>query len=84
MNITLPKTIRTWVDEQVAAGEYVGPSEYLQKLIRRDRKQQIRRRIKQALMEGLNSGPATLMTQKDWDAIRKETSRRVAVRKRNK
>ena len=84
MNITLPKTIREWVDEQVAAGEYGDPSAYLQELIRRDRKQKIRRRIEQALLEGLNSGPATPMTPKDWDNIRKEARRRVAARKRKK
>ena len=84
MNITLPKTIREWVDEQVSAGEYGDPSEYVQALIRRDRKQKTRRRIEEALLQGLNSGPATPMTQRDWDNIRKEGRRRVAARKRKK
>ena len=84
MNISLSKTMRQWVDEQVATGEYEDSSEYLQELIRRDRKQKIRRRIEEALLEGLNSGPATPMTQKDWDYIRKEARRRVAARKRKK
>jgi antitoxin ParD1/3/4 len=37
MNISLPDTLREFVDQQVAQGSYGTSSEYLRDLIRRDR-----------------------------------------------
>lgn len=55
MNISLPDTLRDFVDERVAGGAYGTSSEYLRELIRRD---QERLRFKALLLEGAES-PAT-------------------------
>ena len=37
MNVSLPETLRRFVDKQVRDGAYAGTSEYVRELIRRDR-----------------------------------------------
>lgn len=36
MNVSLPDSMKTWVEEQVAAGRYSSASDYVRDLIRRD------------------------------------------------
>jgi antitoxin ParD1/3/4 len=55
MNISLPDSMRAFVDHEVAAGEYGTTSAYVQQLIRRD----IRRaEVRQMMLDGLASGSA--------------------------
>ena len=49
MNVSLPEALRSFVDEQVAQGEYGTSSEYVRELIRRD---QERRRFRGLLTDG--------------------------------
>lgn len=55
MNISLPDTLKTFVDEQVAGGAYGTSSEYVRELIRRDRD---RLALRTLLLDGAAS-PAT-------------------------
>jgi antitoxin ParD1/3/4 len=55
MNISLPDSLRRFIDKQVAEGGYGSTSEYVRELIRRD---QDRRRLREALLEGATSAPA--------------------------
>ena len=52
MNISLPDTLREFVDQRVAQGSYGTSSEYLRDLIRRD---QDRLRLRGLLLEGADS-----------------------------
>ena len=53
MNISLPDTLNTFVDQRVRSEGYGTSSEYVRELIRRDRD---RAQLRGALLEGLNSG----------------------------
>jgi antitoxin ParD1/3/4 len=55
MNISLPDTLKSFVDEQVAGRGYGTSSEYVRELIRRD---QDRQRLRQLLLDGASSPPA--------------------------
>ena len=55
MNVSLPDSLKTFVDEQVATRGYRTSSEYLRELIRRDRDRQ---RLRGLLLDGAQSGPA--------------------------
>lgn len=55
MNISLPETLKSFVDKQVSQGGYGTSSEYLRELIRRD---QDRVRLRGLLLEGAESAPA--------------------------
>ncbi|MCH8307938.1 MAG: type II toxin-antitoxin system ParD family antitoxin [Proteobacteria bacterium] len=54
LNISMPKTMREWIDAQIEAGEYVNASDYIRDLIRRDQRQ--RDALRLALIEGEKSG----------------------------
>jgi antitoxin ParD1/3/4 len=56
MNISLPETLKSFVDEQVARGDYGTSSEYVRALIRKD---QDRQRLRQLLLDGAASPAAT-------------------------
>ena len=54
MNISLPITLKSFVDEQVAKRGYGTSSEYVRELIRKD---QDRQHLKALLLEGAASAP---------------------------
>jgi antitoxin ParD1/3/4 len=55
MNISLPDAMKEFVDRQVAARGYGTSSEYVRDLIRQA---QDRERLRELLLDGLESGPA--------------------------
>jgi antitoxin ParD1/3/4 len=55
MNISLPDTLKSFVDEQVSQGSYGTSSEYVRELIRRDRD---RLQLRGLLMACAASAPA--------------------------
>jgi antitoxin ParD1/3/4 len=57
MNISLPDQMKNWVEECVQNGRYSNSSDYVRDLIRRDHMKV--EQLRQALIEGENSGPAT-------------------------
>lgn len=54
MNISLPESLRTYVDEQVTGRGYGTSSEYVRDLIRKD---QDRQRLRALLLDGAVSEP---------------------------
>lgn len=54
MNISLPETLKSFVDEQVSTRGYGTSSEYVRDLIRKD---QDREKLRALLLEGANSEP---------------------------
>ena len=57
MNISLPDQMKNWVEECVQNGRYSNSSDYVRDLIRQDHMKL--NQLRQALIEGENSGPAT-------------------------
>ncbi|WP_448506107.1 type II toxin-antitoxin system ParD family antitoxin [Immundisolibacter sp.] len=55
MNISLPDTLKSFVDEQVNQGCYSTSSEYVRELIRKD---QDRLRLRSLMLAGAASAPA--------------------------
>ena len=82
MNVSLPDEMKAFVEEQVQRGGYSTASEYLRELIRDAQKQAAEERLEKLLLEGLDSGPATPMTKKDWEDLRRELERRRAERRK--
>jgi antitoxin ParD1/3/4 len=71
MNVSLPDSMRDYIDRQVQSGGYGSASEYVRDLIRRDQKRQTQEELENLLLEGLRSGHATDMSDRDWQDIRK-------------
>lgn len=81
MNISLPESMRTYVEEQVASGGYGSASEYFRELVRLDKKRKATERVEAMLLEGLNSGNATSMTDEDWEDVRQAVREKLGKRK---
>ncbi len=61
MNISLPETLKSFVDTQVTDGSYTSSSEYVRELLR---KEQDRVRLREMLLEGA----ASPISETVWDA----------------
>ena len=70
MNVSLPDTLRDYIEQQVRIGGYGSSSEYIRDLIRQDQKQKAQEHLQTLLLEGLDSGEALPMSDQDWTEIR--------------
>lgn len=68
MSISLPETLKEFVDHQVAAGGYGSVSEYIGELIRDDEKRRAEAQLETLLLEGLDSEESELTHQDFVDA----------------
>lgn len=78
MNIALPESLKSFVQERVVDGGYSSVSEYVRELIRADQKRRQEERIDALLLEGLNSGPAVEVTPEYWEAKKRKLAERLA------
>ena len=62
MSFALPEAMRSYVDQRVRSGQYGNTSEYLRELIRRDQEEQAKKRLRELIEEGLNSGIGRALT----------------------
>lgn len=67
MNISLPETLKSFVDEQVAGRGYGTSSEYVRELIRKD---QDRQKLRGLLLDGAASAPASAADEDYFDRLR--------------
>jgi antitoxin ParD1/3/4 len=72
MNISLPDSLKDFVDEQVVKRGYGTSSEYVRELIRGD---QDRLQLHGLLLEGASSKPSKLADAKYFEALRKRVRR---------
>ena len=69
LTISLPDSMQAFVEAEVAGGSYNTLSEYFRTLVREAQKRKEETRLAALLLEGRQSGDATLMTEEDWDDI---------------
>lgn len=80
MNVSLPRTQKDFVDQQVKRGSFSTVSDYIRDLIRREQRELAREDLERKLIEGLSSGQPTEMTSEDWKQLREGLHKRVAGR----
>jgi antitoxin ParD1/3/4 len=68
MNISLPASLKSFVDDQVSERGYGTSSEYVRELIRND---QDRRRLRSLLLDGAASAPTSPVDAAYFEALRK-------------
>ena len=73
MNISLPDSLKSFVDEQVAQRGYGTSSEYVRELIRKD---QDRTRLRSLLLQGVESAPGKPANSAYFDHLRARVKRR--------
>ena len=67
MNISLPETLKTFVDDQVSQRGYGTSSEYVRELIRRD---QDRLQLRNLLLAGASSAPTAPVNEAYFEGLR--------------
>ncbi len=72
MNISLPDSLKAFVDEQVTQRGYGTSSEYVRELIRKDAD---RLRLRNMLLEGAASAPATPADATYFASLKKRVRR---------
>ena len=78
MNVSLPESLKVYVDQQVTQGGYSTSSEYVRELIRRD---QDRTRLRDLLLEGAASPPGQPADKAYFGALRRKFRQRAPARK---
>ena len=73
MNISLPESMKQFVDERLSNHEYGTASEYVRELIRADQARREEQKLEKLLMERLQSSPDAAL---DIEDIRAQLSRR--------
>lgn len=75
MNISLPESLKTYVDERLSNDSYGTVSEYVRDLIRADQKRIEGQKVERLLLDRLQSGTET---EFDIQDVRAELAKRLA------
>lgn len=70
LNISLPQSMKDFVEGQVESAGFSTPSEYIRSLIRDDQKRRSDEKLEALLLEGLNSGEPIEITPEFWERKR--------------
>jgi len=70
LNISLPQTMKDFVEGQVRSAGFSTPSEYIRALIRDDQKRRAEEKLEALLLEGLQSGEPIEITPEYWERKR--------------
>ena len=84
VTISLPESLKEFVDVQVATKGYGNVSEYFRSLLREAQQKEADARLEALLLEGLASGDPIPVTKQFWTELRAEAVRRVQARKAGK
>jgi antitoxin ParD1/3/4 len=70
LNISLPLSLKEYVETQVQESGFSTPSEYIRNLVRDDQKRRAEAKLEALLLEGLNSGEPIEITPEYWEKKR--------------
>jgi antitoxin ParD1/3/4 len=76
LNISLPQSLRDYVEDQVRDSGYSTPSEYVRSLLREDQKRRSQGKLEALLLEGLESGKPIEITPEYWEGKRRQLVQR--------
>lgn len=76
MNISLPDSMKEYVDAQLESRGYSTSSEYVRDLIRQDSVREAEKQLAAMLQEAIDSGPSMPLDENFWAERRAELKRR--------
>ena len=82
VTISLPDSLREFVDEQIKTRGYGNVSEYFRTLIRTAQEREVERRLEELLLEGLDSGEGMELSPESVSRMKTELLERVGKRRR--
>jgi antitoxin ParD1/3/4 len=81
VTISLPDSLKAFVDSQIDAKGYGNVSEYFRSLLREAQAREQDARLKTLLLEGLASGPAVSLDEAFWRDLKAEAAQLVKARR---
>jgi antitoxin ParD1/3/4 len=69
MNISLPDSLRLFVQERASRSDFSNPSDYIRALIRADKLRYLEEQLEAALLQGLQSGAAKPVDDAFWQRL---------------
>lgn len=81
LTISLPESLRDFIERQVKTKGYGNTSEYVRSLVRDAQEAESNKRLEVLLMEGLESGEDIEADQKFWSDLKMEAAALLAKRK---
>jgi Arc/MetJ-type ribon-helix-helix transcriptional regulator len=82
LKISLPPALKSFVEEQLAAGNHKNHSAYIADLVNAERKRLAEQKLIRLMKEADDSGPARPVTAQTWKRIRARALARLAKEKR--
>jgi len=83
LNVSLPGSLKKYVQERVSTGGYGNTSEYVRDLIRGEQKQRAKEELEALIMEGINSGPSSEVNKEFWEGLKARVTQRSKQRKKS-
>ncbi|MGK0187042.1 MAG: antitoxin ParD1/3/4 [Verrucomicrobiales bacterium] len=77
MNISLPETLKDYVEARLREGGYGTASEYVRELIRNDQKSAAQEQLERLLLEGLESGEPVQIDEDFWAKKKADLTKRI-------
>lgn len=77
LNISLPDSMRLFIDEQIKLKGYSTASEYIRHLIRQEQEKEEQNRLESLLLEGLESGEPIEINEQWWENKRMKLLKRL-------
>jgi len=74
VTISLPESLKGFVERQIATKDYGNVSEYFRTLLREARARQEDARLEALLVEGLTSGEEAPLTKEFWRELKSEAA----------
>ncbi|RUM22066.1 type II toxin-antitoxin system ParD family antitoxin [Rhizobium vallis] len=84
VTISLPDSLKAFVESQMASKGYGNVSEYFRGLVRDAQERENEARLEALLLEGLASGNAMEATPTFWSDLRKEAAQLLATQNKKK
>ena len=78
LNIQLPDSLRSFVDEQAASGGFGDAADYVRTLLQAEQRRLAIEQLEQQILAGLDSGPPIEATPAYWENVRQEVTSRYA------
>jgi antitoxin ParD1/3/4 len=72
LNISLPQSLKDYVESRVKDSGYSTPSEYVRELLRQDQERRAEQKLEALLLEGLDSGKPIQITPEYWENKRRQ------------
>lgn len=76
LHVHLSDDARSFVDEQVATGQYASAEAFVSSLVDDARRRAAKARLERLLIEGLESGPGEEATPEYWQRRKEELTRK--------